>query len=48
MESHIEESATKFLQAQTQVWNHISNFINSMSQFTLAYHISYTTMDQLM
>jgi len=31
MESHGEENATKFVQAQTHVWKHIFNFINSMS-----------------
>ena len=31
MESHSEENATIFVQAQTHVWKHIFNFINSMS-----------------
>ncbi|KAK7321406.1 hypothetical protein VNO77_32025 [Canavalia gladiata] len=31
MESHIGEHATKLLQAQTHIWNHIFSFINSMS-----------------
>nr|AKW47168.1 O-methyltransferase [Pueraria montana var. lobata] len=37
MESHSEEHATKLLQAQTHVWNHIFKFINS---FSLAVELS--------